>query len=287
MIIVQLSGGIGNQMFQYALYASLSEMGKDVRLDISKLEKLKPHNGYVLEYVFGVKPTRAKEEDVKKLATPSHGMIGRVRNKLKLYKTTHFIYSWLDYTTEVYSLEGNIYLQGFWQSEKYFSNIFDQIKNTFTFKDAVLNIRSKEFAEIIKSKNSVSIHVRRGDYLNGSLYKGICTKEYYEKAIEKIDSMIDEVSFFWFSDDINWCKSNFNDDRFYFVDWNSSKDESYNDMFLMSCCRNHIIANSSFSWWGAWLSKDERKIVISPSRWINNKKYNINDILPTNWICIT
>ena len=284
MIIIQLSGGLGNQMFQYALYASMLEMGKDVRIDVSSLEKLKIHNGFELDYVFGLIPNFANNEEVKKLRTSDNGLITRISNKTGLTKSTHFKYSALDFTPKVFSLKEDVYMQGYWQSEKYFINICDKINRLFSFEETVLSNRNKEFAKYLLSKNSVSIHVRRGDYLHSSLYQGICSEDYYSKAVTQMDSMIEEAFYFIFSDDIGWCKRYFKGDRFIFIDWNHANRDNFSDMFLMSCCKNHIIANSSFSWWGAWLAKNDEKAVMAPSKWINKVTCNINDILPEKWL---
>ena len=140
--------------------------------------------------------------------------------------------------------------------------------------------------DIIKSKQSpISIHVRRDDYLSSkyvSGFGGICTIEYYNKAVERIKEEVIDPVFYIFSDDINWCRENLKLEQGVFIDWNTGK-ESWQDMFLMSQCKHNIIANSSFSWWGAWLNSNSEKIVIAPRIWWNGLK---DDVVPDSWIRI-
>ena len=140
-----------------------------------------------------------------------------------------------------------------------------------------------KIASEIKNSESVSLHVRRGDYLNEPMFNGICDVKYYDLAMQKIKHMVDSPVWFIFSNDISWCRKHFTQENVIFVD-NNSGENSYRDMQLMSLCKHHIIANSSFSWWGAWLGEQQDAITIAPRRWI--KEGQSSDIICHNWITI-
>ncbi|GAB2698807.1 alpha-1,2-fucosyltransferase [Mucilaginibacter koreensis] len=177
----------------------------------------------------------------------------------------------------------NLYLDGYFQDERYFRHIRDIISEEFTFphlneRDALLE------NEIKDSHNPVSVHIRRGDYLKPAVgaYHGVLPVKYYEDAAAVIEQQITSPSYFIFSDDIHWCHEHlscFNHGRF--ISANSR--ESWVDMYLMTLCRHHIIANSSYSWWGAWLSKHPKKVVIAPEKWFSNQTSNI---VPEQWISL-
>ena len=175
------------------------------------------------------------------------------------------------------------YLNGYWQSEKYFNSAKDIILNDYkcNFKENDVNL---EVLKDIENTNSVSIHVRMGDYKsseNADRHFVIRDAKYYERAIERIKKSVDNPKFFIFSNDIQWVKENLPLDNSVIIDWNQGKD-SYKDMFLMSKCKHNIIANSSFSWWGAWLNENKDKLVIAPDRWFNN--IQAPDVICDSWI---
>ena len=185
-------------------------------------------------------------------------------------------------------------LDGYWQNEDYFKDIREDILECFTFNPEGIDQKNKETAEKMMTSNSVSLHVRRGDYLTSAyqhVYSNICSVQYYKRATEYICQNIDNLFFFIFSDDIEWCKENirelfgdgFDESRIAFIDYNHG-DQSYLDMYLMSKCRHHIIANSTFSWWGAWLGTNEDKIVVAPDRWFAN--HDVTDIICDDWVRI-
>lgn len=181
----------------------------------------------------------------------------------------------------------NAYLAGYWQSEKYFSDASETIRADFTFRQP-LSEQNAEMAERIGQGMSVSLHVRRGDYASNpktNTAHGLCSLEYYRAAVLHMAEHIERPEFFVFSDDIAWVKANLEIDfPCWYVDHNQGT-ESYNDMRLMSLCRHHIIANSSFSWWGAWLNRDPDKIVVAPRRWFANGKRS-EDLLPASWVSL-
>jgi hypothetical protein len=165
-------------------------------------------------------------------------------------------------------------IDGYFQSEKYFVDYRDFILDFFSPTLEIQKYIDSKYGDIIK--DSTSIHIRRGDYLNYPDIHPVCDMDYYKKAIQHFS---DKESFVVFSDDIDWCKKNFSN-KFYFVEG----EKDYIDLYIMSQCKNNIIANSTFSWWGAWLNKNEVKKVIAPKKWFGSKiNHNTNDLVPSNW----
>lgn len=287
MRIVRILGGIGNQMFQYAFYKKLEEIDNDVKIDCTGFENYRLHNGYELEKIFNIDAKYANLMEVKQISNISDNIFLKVIRKIFGGKENEFIENGLVYNPHLLTNKKIYYYDGYWQSYKYFQDIQNKIKNEFSFKNELdqLNLR---YAERILKDNSVSIHIRRGDYISNKraekVLNNICTKEYYEKAVSEIYKRFECPTFYIFSDDMDWVKSNiYFGDNCTFVDWNNGKD-SYKDMQLMSLCKHNIIANSSFSWWGAYLNSYDAKIVISPNKWTNDGKSNIDDIIPNKWI---
>lgn len=284
MKIIRFNGGLGNQMFQYALYLSLKNKGYKVYGDLSFFRIKKEHNGYELNKIFGVLIDEKYNEIYKFFLETNMIVIKILRMILRVIFKERYVYQKDTVFSKELLINSKIKVySGCWQSEKFFLEIKDQIYRDFKFS----KFNEKENILIekkIKEVNSVSIHVRRGDYLN---YKNIyaeVTKNYYQNAIDYIEKRIEEPVFFIFSDDIKWCKKNLKlKGIFYYIDWNKNE-KSYRDMQLMSLCKNNIIANSTFSWWGAWLNKNENKIVIAPQNWyLIGSKLNDQDIIPLNW----
>ncbi|MFH0972649.1 MAG: alpha-1,2-fucosyltransferase, partial [Patescibacteria group bacterium] len=186
---------------------------------------------------------------------------------------------------EILKLKDDIFLDGYWQTEKYFKDIEDIIRSEFTLKTEYSNLNPELIAKI-SSCNSVSMHIRRGDYItnqNTNEFHGICFLDYYKKAINLIAEKFPNPTIFIFSDDLKWCKENIKIKYpIVFVKGN----KNYEDLIMMSKCSHNIIANSSFSWWGAWLNNNPNKIVIAPQKWLNNPNINYSDIIPSTWIKI-
>ena len=278
--LVFLDGGLGNQMFQYA-YANKEEReGHKVLCCYGLLEKRKTHNGYELDRVFeGVKAKRMI------LAT----YIVRVLYYLIIYKcsvckTLLRALSW-DFVMVEKDLETstsrNRFVLGYWQSWK---NVCDI--SIFKFKEELLSEKTKEILQCAKSCNSVSLHVRRGDYVssgNLNLYGGICTHHYYEEAIRYMCEHVQKPVFYVFSNDKSWVKDNLVIPNPVYVTHNEGKN-SWQDMYLMSKCKHHIIANSTFSWWGAYLNRDKQKLVVCPPKLTN--RGDSPNLFPEEWIKI-
>jgi len=290
MIISHIIGGLGNQMFQYAAGRALSlKCECDLLLDISAFTNYGLHQGFELQRVFNCTTGIATETDVRKvLGWQSPSFVRRIvlRSSMEKFRSEEFVVEpHFQYWSGINDLTEDCYLYGYWQTEKYFAAEAEQIRKDFTFK-LPMESNNAELAQHISQVNSVSLHVRRGDYVSNSkniATHGLCSLEYYLVAIQHIAKHIECPHFFIFSDDIAWVKDNLKIDfPHQYVDHNYGA-ESYNDMRLMSMCKHHIIANSSFSWWGAWLNPKVDKVVIAPKCWFANKT-NIQDLIPQSWV---
>lgn len=290
--IIFFQGGLGNQMFQYAFFLVRKKMNLNVDYDISLLKHQNQHNGYELERIFD-KESRSNCLNLFCLRVLYYA---KCHSNLACFKLLIRVANWLGMElfidsipsiyTNIFSTHKKNFFLGYWQTEKYFCHIEKEIQATFEFKRELLSPETARFLRRIIETNSVSIHIRRGDYLseiNQGLYGGICTEMYYAKAITYICNKIDQPSFFVFSNEIDWVKNNVDIPNPTYIDFNNGAD-SWQDMFLMSQCKHNIIANSSFSWWGAWLNRNTNKIVITPSRFINLEEDS--DIIPDTWIRI-
>jgi hypothetical protein len=292
MIIVKLIGGLGNQMFQYAAGRYLAWLHKtELFMDTSYLEK-DPAGAYTkrrLELdVFNIGLKLATKTDVDRFKTGNSNTYSRtLQRKLPILFTNLYVAeSGTAYHKEFLSYPANTYLDGFWQSEHYFKPIESILVNDFVLKDP-LNRENKDWLKQIENTESVSLHVRRGDYVSNAgaqSHHGSCDVDYYKKALEHINEKHQNTEVFVFSDDLEWCKANLKlKETFHFVDANQ-RQNLHMDMFLMSHCRHNIIANSSFSWWAAWLNRNPHKIVIAPLKWFNDPSIKTYDLIPKEWI---
>ncbi len=289
MNIVRINSGLGNQMFQYAFSVAMLQFEPDTKVDISEFNYRKHHNGYELDRIFNIDPQYATIKETDRLADVSKSLLSEIRRKFlknKLKTTGSLV---IEQEPPVYKPQllelKNTYFIGFWQSEKYFISIADKILQEFTFK-IPLDKTNAEIAEKIQNTNAVSIHFRRGDYLKKSrahITSTVCTVDYYRRAITYIAEKTDNPYFFIFSDDMDWVKENFILENAHYINNNSGKN-SYRDMQLMSLCKHNIIANSSFSWWGAWLNRSADKIVCAPEIWF--RQIDMPDIISENWVKI-
>jgi hypothetical protein len=292
MIITHLKGGLGNQMFQYAAGLALAEKHHvDLKLDLSFLETSKGSSEFTkrnfdLE-IFDFNYHIASPSEIKLFTGKERTFLYRLRRKLfpSSIKQKIYRYDQLNYDSGFAALGPDVFMDGYFQSPHYFLKAEDQIRSHFRFKNPATG-RNKELSGEIGACNSVSIHVRRGDYLspvNLSLFGNIATLDYYSKAILKMKAELTDPKFYVFSDDAEWVKQNIVVDApVTYIDFNSG-DNSFEDMRLMSLCRHNIIANSSFSWWGAWLNDNPSKKIIAPSRWINDPQCVVEDVIPASW----
>lgn len=292
MIIVRLSSGLGNQMFQYALGRHLTiKNNTDLKLYFSSNEDAARY--YALG-VFNIVGEFAAEKDWQSINLPNMKKLDffsklkrkafrwREQNK-SINEKKIILEPYFQFCPDILKARDNCYLSGNWQSEKYFNDSSEKIKNDFTLKDEPTTA-SKNWIKKINSCNSVSLHIRRGDYVSNqktNQFHGTCGLEYYQKAIDAITTKTKNPEFFIFSDDIEWAKNNLKIDcPIYFVSDKSIPD--YEELIIMSKCRHNIIANSSFSWWGAWLNNNQDKIVIAPQKWFN-APVDTSDLIPNSW----
>ena len=269
LVVVQLSGGMGNQMFQYALYLQLKALGKNVKID-DKTEYEGRDARPIRLSVFDAKYETPTEVEMKCLTDSYLDMASKIRRKLTGRKTAAYMEKNQLFDPKVLEMD-RAYLMGWWQSEKYFAGVKEKVREAFTFKNMNLSETMKTYAEAMESSNSVSVHIRRGDYLQvDEVYGGICTEEYYEKAMKKMREEMPDCHFFIFTNDILWVKEHMQGEEITVVEGND-EDAGYIDMYLMTCCKHYILANSSFSWWGCYLNPSLDKKVIAPKNWANER----------------
>jgi hypothetical protein len=282
MIIVHLKGGLGNQIFQYATGRSLAiKHGVALKLDTSFLH-LEATDYTKREFElnkFNIEAEFASKKEIKAMK--------------RLRWRNFFLPTWIleEKKNNCYSLlqkaGKNCYLDGYFQSEKLFVDISEQIRRELTFKNPLIGKDWTEIQQRITNSTSVSLHFRRGDYVentNTNKFHGVCSMDYYHKAIEVVAGKLENPHFFVFSDDIQWVINNFKIDYpTVFVD---KKDENlHSDFQLMSLCKHNIIANSSYSWWAAWLNNHTNKIVIAPEKWYANieEQNKTGGLIPEKW----
>ncbi len=295
MIISRLNGGLGNQMFQYALGRVMTKLNKtEFFLDLSLYDsniKIDTPRSYELDIFPNITALKISSEKLATFTKPNKWKL-LLNHYLKLHLQA-YPKNWIrendhNYHPEILKLRGNYLLDGYWQTEKYFKRYRKLILKDFSFPEKISK-KNKDILELIKRKNAVSIHVRRRDYVANkytSAYHSTCSFSYYTKATSYIQKKVKNPWFIIFSDDPRWCKKHLPVPKdTFFVSHNTGKN-SFEDMRLMSYCKHNIVANSSFSWWGAWLNQNQEKIVIAPRKWFNDPKVNPHDIIPDSWIKI-
>ena len=292
MIITQLLGGLGNQMFQYAAGRALSlSKSNELKFDPRFFTNYKLHNGCEIDRVFNVSANSASKGDLLQVLgwRSSTNILNLLQRKyfswLRGYRFV--IEPYYTYWPLISYTPDDCYLMGYWQSEKYFRHIAQTIRADFSFKKP-FNIINLKISDTISRCNSISLHVRRGDYVSNPATlatHGLCSADYYHQAINYIVERVEQPVFYVFSDDIPWVKDNIIINFPCSYVEHNREDESYNDMRLTSLCRHHIIANSSFSWWGAWLNPSLDKIVVAPKKWFADKK-DVRDLFPQGWVTL-
>lgn len=284
MIIVHIIGGLGNQMFQYAFAKALLRNNHDIRLDISAFETYDLHGGFGLDHYNINIPIASKEE----LTPYKINLFTKLKRKLKIPNKKIVEEKTLHFQNDLLHPLDATYIYGYFQSEQYFKEIRTDIIQDFTIKSP-LSLYSKSVKEKIQASHTpVSIHIRRGDYVSNALANnthGTCSLEYYKQSIALLDAKFDNIHFFIFSDDIEWVKNNLLVKNCTYVE-NASPRIPHEDIYLMSLCQHNIIANSSFSWWGAWLNCNNEKVVIAPKNWFKdqNMQSQASDIIPATWL---
>ena len=308
MIIIQLAGGLGNQMFQYALYLQLKNLGKDVKIDdvagFAQDEKRNP-----ALHPFGINYECASKKELMRMLDSSPLPWNKVRRKLFGRKKKSYFEEDKRYHPEIMTWD-DIYLEGYWQTEKYFSAVADEVRQAYDTDKLLEYIRNNSISDSaeksvthsdqtnsgrtkismedwltrLASTESVSVHIRRGDYLlpeNQTLFGGICTEAYYRNAMERMKREHPNCRFYLFTNDKQWVKERIaketeegaesenvkSANSIEIVDLGKQSD--YEEFVLISKCKHNILANSSFSWWASYLNKNESKTVLAPDRWLN------------------
>lgn len=275
MVITKLYGGLGNQMFQYAAGKALS----------SQLNSALFFDDYWFDLVVGHPNATERVFELSTFGiTPTHpGIIEKI--SLRLNPPMIIKEKDMDYQPELKNATGNIVLDGYWQSYKYFVGYENDIRNGFRFKETLSPIVKKILKEI-RHTDSVALHVRRGDYVNTrrTSFIGLIPLSYYKKALEIVIARAVNPVIFIFSDDPGWCRNNLNlkNNIKFISDYGSTT--AAEEMMLMSACRHNIIANSTFSWWGAWLNDNPNKIICAPKIWYKGTPSTITDRIPEDWI---
>ena len=290
MIIVKLIGGLGNQMFQYATARRLAEKHSTIlKLDVTGFEEYKLHR-YSL-HCFQTWEYLATQTEIKSIKG-NQNLFNRLKRKItskldaKHPKNSWIIEKQFNFDADILETPNNVLLDGYWQTEKYFADITDILRREFVIKYQQDN-QSQKFADSIQSTEAVSLHVRRTDYVQDALTNkihGTCDQNYYARSVHYIAERVANPHFFIFSDEPQWARDNL---KFDFpttvVDCNDAS-RNYEDLRLMSMCKHNIIANSSFSWWGAWLNANLDKIICAPNQWFIDPTRNTKDVIPDTWI---
>lgn len=290
MIIVRLIGGLGNQLFQYAAGKRLAHFHhSELYIDVTGFASY-PLRKFELN-IFNIKAEIASSVLLKKVSFTRkdmlrseirHLLFGESRFRVIKEKNPSFC-------EKILNLPDNVYLDGYWQSEKYFTEIADILRSEFSFLKPPSAI-NKELLKEIQGCNSVSLHIRRGDYVSNQKIANIMEDlgiDHYIRALNLMEELIEYPDIYIFSDDINWVKKNIRINLpLHYIEHNRGE-MNYEDLRLMSNCKHHIIANSSFSWWGAWLGKNSKQIVIAPGKWFTSvHDSDIDSRIPKEWIII-
>jgi hypothetical protein len=292
MIIASIFEGLGNQMFQYAAARYLAEKHSTVlKLDLSSFE-LNKRRKYSL-HCFNIQENIATQNEVddllKKSQKKGKNLIKKILGRSATQTNTGLLQErYFHFDPYILEAPNNVYLNGYWQSEKYFSEIRDILLSEFTFKYPQTS-QNRELSEKIRLNESISLHVRRGDFIrNKETYQfhSICSLDYYQHCIDYISREVNKPYFLIFSDDQEWVRANIQLNFPFTIVENNNGFRSYEDLRLMSECQHNIIANSSFSWWGAWLNSNPGKIICTPEQWFKEKISGTKYLLPEGFIPI-
>jgi hypothetical protein len=295
MVIVRLIGGLANQMFPYAVGRSLAHrLGTELKLDISgfavyrQKANLAPRS-YGLD-VFSIREDFATNEEIESLKIGRRSLWNRARKMLFGISTpppaTYVKEKQFEFDPEILQLTGDVYLVGNWNSYKYFEDTEEIIRSEFTFRHPQTG-KNLDLSRMIAATESVSLHIRRGDFVSNpkvnALY-GTCGLDYYQRCVEALAKRVEEPHFFIFSDEPGWVRDNLRLPFAMTIVDHNGPDRAHEDLRLMSQCRHHILANSGFSWWGAWLDRRQDKLVYVPREWFRSGRYDTGTLLPPSWL---
>lgn len=267
MIIIHVMGGLGNQLYQYAMYEKLKSLGKEVKLDFYAYQEAEGEErewrSLELTRFENLEYEVCTSQERTALLDNSMALKDRIRRKL-LGRQDKTVEDSGNYMSEVFGMD-EVYLYGYWTCERYYEDIIPLLQKKISFP-RIVKPKNQEIMERMQEQQSVSIHIRRQDYLtvaDGKRYMGICTEDYYKAAMRYVEEHVKQPVYYIFSDDMEYTKEHFKGENMHIVDWNTGDDSMY-DMQLMSCCKHNICANSTFSMWGARLNTNADKIMIRP-----------------------
>ena len=295
MIVVKLKGGLGNQMFQYAAARRLAHrLGAELKLDLSFLngsqEGCTPRSFQLGE--LNIAAAIASAEEIAWITRP-------VRSRMELFRLrlgsalglhgappTQVRERHFHFDPQLLDAPDNSHLEGYWQSEKYFADIAGILRAEFACTSP-LSGKNLEVAEQVRACNSVSVHLRRGDYVTSRVASethGLCGADYYRSCIEELAQTVPELHLFVFSDEPQRAREELETGLPTVIVDHNGPERAGEDLRLMSLCRHNVIANSSFSWWGAWLNENLDKKVFAPGAWFRDDSYHTDDLLPPAWL---
>jgi hypothetical protein len=295
MIVSKLTGGLGNQMFQYACGRSVAaRFGASLALDAANVASSTPAapRRYSLDVFNIAAPVIAPEELALLMNPPALSFAAQLWTRLRRGRSTpvilrRIVESQFHFDPSFLAAAGdNVYLDGYWQSEKYFQDQAELIRQDFTLVSKLEASLRRDLFKQVEQCESVSVHIRRGDYAahaETNQFHGLCSPEYYQRSSEYLAAQVENPVFFLFSDDPDWVQENLHLSH-PTIQVSNGLLQDYEELCLMSRCRHHIIANSSFSWWGAWLNPRSNKIVCAPKRWFADESINTSDLIPEGWL---
>ena len=283
--VISFSGGLGNQMFQYALLKNLELRGKNVLADLDSYQRIGVM-GFRLTNVFSNIKLEVCTRGQKKSLLEKNVCVGKKEKKFVIYRETTSLLPEKKKEADMSLLDiTGGFIVGMHQNYRFAEMVRNELLENFKF-DEWREDKLKSLANNIEKENAISVHIRRGDYTsnnNKAAYGNICTEKYYKNAIKYMKENVKDCKFYLFSDDIEEIKEYGGMENAVYIE-KAMFDayEDWYDMYLMSVCKHNIIANSTFSWWGAWLNQHDGRIVVAPTKWINTCDYQ--DIYPKEWI---
>ena len=290
MIVIEICGGLGNQMFQYAYGRALSRRrGVELALHWSDEDPETPRR-FELDRIFDIKARIVTGSEVKAFMGWQHNRLVRrfiVRSGARRLLSRYIEEPHFHFAAQMQQVPDRVYLKGYWQSERYFSDAICSLRDDFSFRRPLSGRNEALVQEMTRGEETpISLHVRRGDFVSSESVRqkhGSCTLEYYRLAIDYLAERVPRPRFLLFSDDMSWVRARLRPSFPHLLVEHNQGAASFEDMRLMSLCRHHIIANSSFSWWGAWLNPGPEKIVVAPVKWFADQT-DVADLLPKGWV---
>ncbi len=290
MVIVRLNGGLGNQMFEYAMARTVAHRRRtSVRVDLLSLNADRKRC-----YALGAFKVQGKfASDIDLLSIRIAARLDRIFKPSKPYYAQRVVREQsICFDGDALRAPRHCLLIGYWPSERYFKEIADVIRQDFTLRDEP-SVKTGDLSRAVRGTNSVFVHVRRGDYVHDSASNqahGTCSLEYYQQAACYVARLVHQPHFFVFSDEPDWVRRNLNlPFAMTIVDHNPPGDartpgREHEDLWLMAQCRHAILANSTFSWWAAWLNPERSRIVVRPKRWATDRRFEPE--IPDDWIAL-